>query len=396
MKPSGVVAVFTVATLALAWGCSRTDERLGVEIVPPPAQFGGADAAPDAEPDPRELIAYCPSSTCPPGWTTCPSSRFPCDVNLRLDSNNCGACGFTCPGGGGREIFACIAGACVMQCNAATRSLDCDGLADNGCETSTPNSNHCGACGNKCADPAKPCAYQGPPGTGAPVACGCDDGFLPCGSYCTEVQNNDLNCGACNTRCDATGGGAPRAPNTYYGCANGSCGSLKCTAFHEECDGDLTNGCETFTVSDDNCGGCGMACPAGQSCRLNSQDVPTCMCPEGLTYCESGCQGGVCKGACVDVMSDAANCGRCGVACSGAIAGARRTCDYGACVVRCNDGRADCNNSQADGCEVDTQGDPQNCGACGRVCDAVAGQACVGGQCVVEPCDVVDAGEVTR
>ncbi|MBX3219657.1 MAG: hypothetical protein KF795_03990 [Labilithrix sp.] len=390
------MAVFTVATLAMAWGCSRTDERLGIEIAPPPTEFGAVDAGLDAEPDPRELIAYCPSSTCPPGWTTCPSSRFPCDVNLRVDINNCGACGFECPAGGGRETFSCVAGACVMQCNAAQNTLDCDGLADNGCETNMTNSNHCGACGNKCSDPAKPCAYQGPPGSGSGVACGCKDGWLPCGTYCRDVQNEDLNCGACLNRCDATGGGAPSYPNTYYGCGNGSCGKLKCTALHAECDGDITNGCETHIVSDDNCGGCGVACPAGQKCRL-ADNKPTCMCPEGLTYCETGCQGGVCSGSCVDVMSDALNCGRCGVGCSsGGLVGARRTCDYGSCVMRCNDGRADCNNSQADGCEVDTNSDPENCGACGKVCDAVAGQACVGGQCVVEPCDVVDAGEVAR
>ena len=57
----------------------------------------------------------------------------------------------------------------------------------------------------------------------------------------------------------------------------------------------------------------------------------------------------------------------------------------------CNEGRADCNNSQSDGCEVNIDSDPRNCGACGHVCDAVAGQACVAGRCVVEPC-AQDAG----
>lgn len=375
-------------------------ERRTVEFVPPPPEEGPSfSSSPESgvigEPE-AGLTEYCPAYSCREPFTTCPSSRFPCDVNLRLDINNCGACGFACPGGGGRETFSCVAGACVMQCNAAQGSLDCDGLADNGCETSSTNSNHCGACGNKCADPAKPCANQGPPGSGSGVACGCKDGWLPCGSYCRDVQNEDINCGACNTRCDPTGGGAPAYPNTYYGCGNGSCGALKCTAFHAECDGDGSNGCETFIVSAENCGGCGVACPAGQKCRLGANDTPTCMCPEGLTYCESGCQGDVCRGSCVDVMSDTLNCGRCGVGCSGAPPGARRTCDYGACVMRCNEGRADCNNSQADGCEVDTNSDPENCGGCGRVCNAVAGQACVGGQCVVKPCDVVDAGEVAR
>src|SRR5262249_33661012 len=86
MRSSNVVAVFTVATLALGWGCSRTNDRLGLEIGQRPAQFGGADAGFDAEAGvTHDLVTYCPSNKCPPGWTTCPTSRFPCDVNLRLD-----------------------------------------------------------------------------------------------------------------------------------------------------------------------------------------------------------------------------------------------------------------------------------------------------------------------
>lgn len=394
MKPSSVVAVFTVAILALAWGCSRTDERLGVEVGPPPGQFGGGDAGPDAEPDPRELIAYCPSNSCPPGWTTCPSSRFPCDVNLRLDPNNCGACGFTCPTGSGWETFSCVAGSCVMQCNAALDALDCDGVVDNGCETTTRDDDNCGACGIKCTGGAR-CQWQDGPGSA--TACGCPAGQIDCG-LCTDPSSNDSHCGACNNACDPTAGGEPSYPNSYYGCSSGACGALKCRGYFADCDKVATNGCETSMVSDSDCGGCGNACPAGQQCRLDPNGKPACMCPDGLTLCELGCNGDVCSGFCTDVTSDSANCGRCGVACSnaGLDPGARRTCDYGACVVRCQDGYADCNSSEADGCEVDTRSDPRNCGGCGRACDAVAGQACVGGQCVVEPCDVADAGEVAR
>ncbi|OJY23773.1 MAG: hypothetical protein BGO98_17675 [Myxococcales bacterium 68-20] len=390
-----------IATLALAWGCTRSDERLGLEIGrPPSAQFGGVDAGPDAEPSAtRELVSYCPSNKCPPGFTTCPTSRFPCDVNLRLDVNNCGACGSACPTGTGFETFTCLDGACAMQCRSTSdvERFDCDGLADNGCETSSYDNNHCGACGNKCTDPAKPCAIQGPVGTNAGVACGCPDGMLSCGTTrCRDLQNRDTDCGACGNRCDPTGNGAPSYPNAYYGCMAGACGALKCNANLANCDNDLSNGCETSILTNDNCGACGIVCPDGQACRLDWEQRPTCMCPPGLTFCPLSCAGDLCKGECIDLRSDADNCGACGVVCSTNLAGTRKTCDYGACAMRCNEGRADCNHSQVDGCEVDTASDPRNCGACGHTCDAVAGQACVNGLCVVEPCAPPDAEEAAR
>jgi hypothetical protein len=70
-------------------------------------------------------------------------------------------------------------------------------------------------------------------------------------------------------------------------------------------------------------------------------------------------------------------------------------CNYGTCSRHCIDGRADCNGNPSDDCETNIDNDPENCGGCGIVCDAVAGQACVGGRCVVEPCNS-DGGVLTR
>ena len=151
MKTPSVVVLLTATAISLAWGCSTVDERLGIEIEQPPEQFGTPDAGPDATPDPRELTAYCPSSQCPPGWTTCPDSRFPCDTNILADSRNCGGCGMACPLGTGFEQFTCNEGACKLECNAALRSKDCDGLVDNGCESSQLDPANCGACGVACA-----------------------------------------------------------------------------------------------------------------------------------------------------------------------------------------------------------------------------------------------------
>lgn len=383
--------------LAAIGACTEPDV-IGFDTTPDSRGFAPIDGGQgDAAASEGELVSYCPTNKCPAGWTTCPNSRFPCDVNLWTDVNNCGACGRRCPSAGAGATFACVEGVCAMQCSAFPTRLDCDGLADNGCEGEPLNDNHCGSCDKKCTDPAKRCADQTGRGQGE-VDCGCPAGKLDCFRSCVDSNTDDYNCGGCFNWCDPTGGGLPAYSNSYYGCVNGSCDGLKCNARFADCDKVRENGCETSLVTNDNCGACGTACPDGQACRLDPDGKPTCMCPPGLTYCESGCDGDVCTGSCVDLKSNVGNCGACGAVCGGASApNARRTCVYGACVPHCNVGRADCNNSMTDGCEVNTDSDPRNCGACGHVCDAVAGQACVAGKCAVEPCDTdAGTGEVAR
>lgn len=50
----------------------------------------------------------------------------------------------------------------------------------------------------------------------------------------------------------------------------------------------------------------------------------------------------------------------------------------------CSPDFVDCNGSAADGCEVDTRTDKQNCGACGAVC-SVPGSTCVDRRCGAPP-----------
>lgn len=388
MKTPIAVATLMGVSIILGWGCSTVDERLGV-VVPPtaPPAFVAVDAGPDAEPG---LTAYCATNKCPPGRVTCPGSRFPCDVDLGTDGNNCGACGHVCPTGGGLDTFVCIEGACALACGR--ERLDCDGLSDNGCETNIIDANHCGKCGNQCTDPDRPCMYQDPQRT--TVACGCPVGQTYCSGVCVNLKENDSHCGACGVSCGSGGVDASVAPNVGYGCVGGTCGS-KCKAQFANCNGPIEEGCDTNIYTDDNCGGCGNVCPADQHCRVNAEtNFPECMCEPGLTFCQQRCAGSICTGQCVDVTSDLGNCGACGASCGDILGNSR--CSYGACVHECPKGTEDCNNSLADGCEVDTDGDPRNCGGCGRACDAVAGQACVAGRCVVEPCSDGDAGGIAR
>lgn len=387
----GLLTLFLVAFVAPS--CSAP-KSLGFGEDIDSRSFGSTDAGEADAAEEGGLVAYCPSSACPPGWTTCPNSRFPCDTNVRADSTNCGACGVVCPQGSGRESYVCVEGECTMKCFEG--HLDCDGLPDNGCEASPSSRESCGGCGIKCEEPDKPCVRET---VHSPYACGCPDGKKACGTRCIDVQNDDGNCSACNIACDRTGPGLPERPHAFYGCGKGECGQLKCEEGFANCDGDLENGCETPVPTKDNCGACGNACADDEECRLGEGNVPQCMCAPGLTLCGPPCpEGSVCPGLCVELTSDRFNCGACGVVCSPVVPNAFSSCNYGTCSYGCNQGWADCNDSSSDGCETSIASDPNNCGGCGITCDLLLGQACVAGRCVVEPCSDLerDAGELAR
>ncbi len=379
------------STAAFAWlgGCGVSPTVIAETIEAGTVSFTNADAANEDVTAPTQ-ITYCATNKCPAGWTTCPNSRFPCDVNLLRDVDNCGACGNACPASPFFDKFTCNNGVCAVQCNAQNLKLDCDGLPDNGCETNATTNRNCGACGKECTDPAMPCVHL--PGPGNVFQCGCPAGTNLCNGFCQD-KDDDKHCGACNNKCDPTGDGGPLPANAYYGCAKEQCGALKCKGRYGNCDGLDENGCETSLDTNENCGACGNACPGGQACRIGPDQKARCMCPPGLTFCASGMSGSLEKGKCVDVATDQQNCGACDVVCAVNYNTPTTVtaCKYGTCVAVCNEGLADCNNSNIDGCEVNTNSDPRNCGGCGVLCDAVAGQACVAGRCVVEPCSV-DAG----
>ncbi|MDF2694665.1 MAG: hypothetical protein K0S65_3048 [Labilithrix sp.] len=397
-----VIGQLLAGTLLLTLGlvnCSRGERVLG-ESLGEDSGIGNTFVEP---PDAAtldasfELTSYCPSNKCPAGYTTCPSSRFPCDVNLQNDRDNCGACGVVCPASTERETFECVEGHCVMGCSTYPLTLDCDGVVDNGCETDPGSNDNCASCGDKCLDPAKPCLD--PSLIGGAYTCGCDADHLYCEFafplFCIDPKTNDFNCGACDVRCDPAGDGGTPPPNTYYGCLEAHCNELKCKQDYANCDDDMSDGCETSLFDPNNCGVCGNVCPAGTACRADSGGRPMCACPPGQTYCTTGCNGDACVGECVDLASDRLNCGSCGFSCSNMfVTQTVAVCSFGTCSQRCSQGRADCNGNSADDCEVDINSDPRNCGGCGIACDAIAGQACVGGRCVVEPCDQ-DAGSGT-
>ena len=124
---------------------------------------------------------------------------------------------------------------------------------------------------------------------------------------------------------------------------------------------DLSTACETcggpgcidLQTDAQNCGTCGQACPSMASCVDGG-----CACPGGLAECSSGC---------TDLATDPDNCGVCGNGCGAEF------CLAGQCSATCG-ALTNCS-----GACIDITADSRNCGACGADCGP--GASCVAGMC---------------
>jgi hypothetical protein len=97
-------------------------------------------------------------------------------------------------------------------------------------------------------------------------------------------------------------------------------------------------------------------------------------CNPGFADCDHNLQTNGCE---VDLNNDPLNCNGCGIACPSQ--GGTATCTGGVCGIVCSPGFADCDHNPANGCEIDIYTDPANCGGCGMsACQTTAPAA----QCV--------------
>ena len=127
--------------------------------------------------------------------------------------------------------------------------------------------------------------------------------------------------------------------------------------------------CIDLTVDAKNCGMCGHACAAGETCKGS---VCSCF---GAGHCPMG--QACCMGGCKTLTTDAENCGTCGNGCEAQNPG--ETCFQGKCGcgtgdTHCMGGQLCCSNACGD-----VMADPMNCGTCGNACPN--GQTCTNGAC---------------
>lgn len=287
---------------------------------------------------------------CDAGWSDCNGRADDgCEENHLASAEHCGACGARCSTTNGS--VHCVEGRCVIaQCTA--NFGDCNGRADDGCETDLSNTNaSCGACGVSC-----PAGRRCSSGACA-VACAASQRV--CSELCVDPLSDPRHCGRCGVACE-----------DGSRCVGGSC-RLDCPAGAQACSGR----CENPLISPTNCGACGVVCPpragADPVCRSGACGVS---CVLGRGECD-----GVAENGCeVDLRSDPAHCGSCGFRC--VVANGVAACRGGGCGVgSCLPGFADCDALPSDGCETPLQRDDQNCGACGRSCGS--GTRCLEGVC---------------
>lgn len=360
----------------------------------------------------------CSTGGCVGEWQNCNMiDGDGCETSLRTASN-CGSCGNVCTLA--NAVATCPTGTCQIEsCN--TGWADCNGRADDGCETSVRSLTSCGGCGVPCArdHAAESCT------TGVCTLGACDPGWGNCDGNATNGCETDLgvtvaHCGTCGNNCGANAvcvsGGCMCAPS-YLDCtgdgpgcgtafgtsACGACGAVcspgescdaggrcacggttgsagtgaVCRTPNDRCCGST---CVDSDLDEQNCGGCGRVCGPSEVC--NAQRC-TCGPESGGVGAGAVCSmSETCCGpaGCVTTSTSTAHCGGCGVTC-----GANESCSGGRCQcggtsgsvgggAACSAGRSCCG-----GACVDTSTDEANCGMCGRTCGA--GETCSGGVC---------------
>ncbi len=155
-------------------------------------------------------------------------------------------------------LWTCASASCILDCKPLFGNCN-ENLCADGCEIDLKtDSNNCGACGNKCA--ANQDCVDG--------TCICPAGTTRCGDVCTDLSVDPDNCGICGNPCPGPVPTRGRGGEVSHGspsCSGGQC-SYTCFAGFADCNRNIVDGCEVDLGSDPtNCGGCGTKCNAGLS-----------------------------------------------------------------------------------------------------------------------------------
>jgi len=173
--------------------------------------------------------------------------------------------------------------------------------------------------------------YRAPPAE--PDAATCPTGTKLCAGGCVEVNDPAYGCDPklCLAPC-STDHGTPKCTE------NGTCGILKCDqqGGWADCNHLAKDGCETNLLDPATCTKCDVQCDLTQVCDLKNGGCSTA-CGAGLKNCDRSC---------VDVDTNALNCGDCGVKCPAPPANGVGKCSAKKCGIECNAGYAECTPGQ--------------------------------------------------
>lgn len=267
-------------------------------------------------------------------------------VNLMTDIKNCGTCGHNCTSLPNVKTTAvspavqCVSGACVLQPAACVNGYGhCSSKPDDGCETDLTRPETCGSCTNACTAPLGLCSTT----SGTPTCSSSCASPTPnlCGSKCVDTKTDPTNCGSCGHDCTALPHLKPGAAVTCNGSGGCVVPQSACANGYANCSGGSvdTDGCETATNTNTNCGGCGITC---------SQPNATATCATGtcaIASCNNGFGDCTSAAGCETALNTAAHCGACTTSCSGGTptcAGTPATCVCGSPNVQACGGSMCC------------------------------------------------------